>query len=61
MVRRLFGTDSIGTADSYRGHIDLIQQKAYLWDGNSVTVGDIPAEMADDVEMARMLSSKLFP
>jgi elongation factor G len=43
----------IGTADSYRGHIDLIQQKAYLWDGNSVTVGDIPAEMADDVEMAR--------
>lgn len=43
----------IGSAENYRGHVDLIQQKAYLWDKKSVTVGEIPAEVADDVEAAR--------
>ena len=43
----------VGNAQDYRGHVDLIQQKAYLWDQNKVTVGDIPAELTDDVAAAR--------
>ncbi len=43
----------IGNAENFAGFVDLIKQKAYLWDKNSVTEGDIPSEMLDAVETAR--------
>jgi len=43
----------IGNAQDYQGHVDLIQQKAYLWDNNEVKVADVPAEMASEVAAAR--------
>lgn len=43
----------IGTSENFKGIIDIIQQKAYLWDQDSVTEGAIPDEMAEDVESAR--------
>lgn len=58
-LRSMFGTKvvpvqlPIGNAQDFRGHVDLIQQKAYLWDQNKVTIGDVPADMADDVAAAR--------
>ena len=58
-LRSMFGTKvvpvqlPIGNAQDFRGHVDLIQQKAYLWDQNKVTIGDVPADMADDMAAAR--------
>ncbi|MBM9602929.1 elongation factor G [Desulfopila inferna] len=46
----------IGAEDNFRGIVDIIRQKAYLFnEGGSgkVTETDIPAEMLDDVEMYR--------
>ena len=45
----------IGSEDKMRGVIDLISGKALLFDGDKggVTVGDIPADMKDDVALYR--------
>jgi elongation factor G len=42
----------IGTQSQFRGVVDLLSQKAYL--GDKATEAPIPADMADDVEEARM-------
>lgn len=43
----------IGNAENFKGFVDLIEQKAYLWDGDNVAEGTIPDEMASDIESAR--------
>jgi len=47
----------IGREDTFSGVVDLLTQKAYIWDETGLpenyTVTDVPADMADDVEMYR--------
>ena len=47
----------IGREDTFVGVVDLLSKKAYVWDDSGVpenyTVTDVPADMADDVEMYR--------
>ncbi len=46
----------IGSAESFKGVVDLLAGKAYLFEADGsgkLTAGDIPADMADDVEAAR--------
>ena len=47
----------IGREDDFRGVIDLIRMKGVVYDeateGKTFTVGEIPAEMKDDAELAR--------
>ncbi len=47
----------IGTEDEFTGVVDLLTRKSYIWDesGNpeAFTVGDVPADMVDDVEKYR--------
>ncbi len=47
----------IGTEDEFVGVVDLLSRKAYVWDDSGLPenyeVQDIPADMADDVEMYR--------
>ena len=47
----------IGKEESFRGVIDLIDMKAIVYDeaseGKRFTVGEIPAELKDDAELAR--------
>jgi elongation factor G len=46
----------IGAEDQFRGIIDLIEQKAYLYKndiGTDIEEAPIPAEFADEVQMAR--------
>lgn len=47
----------IGSSDSFEGIIDLIEQKAYYFDdenfGVTVSVREIPSELADEVELRR--------
>ncbi|MGI5309727.1 elongation factor G [Rheinheimera sp. WS51] len=47
----------IGREDTFTGVVDLLTQKAYVWDNTGIpenfTVSDVPADMADDVEMYR--------
>ena len=47
----------IGTEDEFVGVVDLLSNKAYVWDDTGLPenyeVQDIPADMADDVEMYR--------
>jgi len=47
----------IGREDTFTGVVDLLTQKAYIWDETGLpenyTVTDVPADMADDVEMYR--------
>ena len=45
----------IGSEDKMRGVVDLISQKALLFDGDkgTLTAGDIPADMLDDVALYR--------
>ena len=45
----------IGAEDNFKGVIDLVSQKAYLFDGNTgkVKESDIPEDMADEVETYR--------
>ncbi|MEH8018206.1 elongation factor G [Rheinheimera muenzenbergensis] len=53
----LIMTLPIGREDTFSGVVDLLTQKAYVWDETgqpeNYTVTDIPADMADDVEMYR--------
>ncbi|MBR2528675.1 MAG: elongation factor G [Blautia sp.] len=46
----------IGKEESFKGIIDLFERKAYYYNddkGNDVTITDVPADMADDVETYR--------
>ena len=47
----------IGREDEFVGVVDLLSRKAYVWDDSGLpenyTVQDVPADMADDVEMYR--------
>lgn len=47
----------IGAEENYRGLVDLVTMEAIVWDdetmGAKYEVIDIPADMADDVELAR--------
>ena len=47
----------IGREESFAGVVDLIEMKAIVYDeateGKTFTVGDIPAELRDDAELAR--------
>ncbi|WP_443216041.1 elongation factor G [Rheinheimera sp. A13L] len=47
----------IGREDTFVGVVDLLTEKAYVWDDSgqpeNYTVTDIPADMLDDVEMYR--------
>ena len=47
----------IGREDSFQGIVDLLQMKAIVYDeaseGKKFTVGEIPAELKDDAELAR--------
>lgn len=53
----LIMTLPIGREETFCGVVDLLTRKAYIWDdsGNpdNFTVSDVPANMADDVEMYR--------
>ncbi|HEY0923551.1 elongation factor G [Rheinheimera pacifica] len=47
----------IGREDTFKGVVDLLTQKAYIWDETGLpenySITDVPADMADDVEMYR--------
>jgi len=47
----------IGTEDEFVGVVDLLSKQAYVWDDTGLPenyeIQDIPADMADDVEMYR--------
>ena len=47
----------IGREDEFSGVVDLLSRQSYVWDDvhnpESFTVGDVPADMVDDVEVYR--------
>ncbi|MCA6064345.1 elongation factor G [Thalassolituus marinus] len=47
----------IGTEDQFVGVVDLLSRKAFVWDDSGLPenyeIQDVPADMADDVEMYR--------
>jgi len=43
----------IGKADSFRGYVDLVHRKAYIWDNGKRAEAEIPAELADEVARRR--------
>ena len=47
----------IGSESDFRGVVDLLERKAYIWDDSGLpenfTVEDVPADMVDDVEKYR--------
>ncbi len=53
----LIMTLPIGTEDDFVGVVDILTQKAYVWDDSgqpeNYTVQDIPADMVDDAQMYR--------
>lgn len=46
----------IGKEDNFKGVVDLLKMKAYLFEAGTgkMTEAEVPADMMDDVEMARM-------
>lgn len=48
----------IGVEDTFRGVVDLLENRAYLWDqsgmGDSFEVTDVPADMKEDVDRFRV-------
>jgi elongation factor G len=44
---------AIGKADSFKGYVDLVHRKAYIWDGGKKTEAEIPAELTDEVARRR--------
>ncbi len=44
---------AIGKADGFRGYIDLVHRKAYVYDGGERTETAIPEDMADEVARRR--------
>ncbi|CAA0119197.1 elongation factor G [Zhongshania aliphaticivorans] len=53
----LIMTLPIGREDTFKGVVDLLSRKAYIWDETgqpeNYTIEDVPADMVDDVEMYR--------
>jgi elongation factor G len=53
----LIMTLPIGREDTFKGVVDLLTEKAYVWDDSGLpenyTITDIPADMLDDVAMYR--------
>ena len=43
----------IGSADTFKGYVDIIKQKAYVVESGKVTETDIPADLVDEVAQAR--------
>ncbi|MBQ0796308.1 elongation factor G [Zhongshania sp.] len=56
-AKPLIMTLPIGREDTFKGVVDLLSRKAYIWDETgqpeNYTIEDVPADMADDVEMYR--------
>jgi len=56
-AKPLIMTLPIGREDTFSGVVDLLTRKAYIWDETGLPenykVEDVPADMADDVEMYR--------
>ncbi len=56
-AKPLIMTLPIGREDTFTGVVDLLSKKAYIWDETGLpenyTVTDVPADMADDVDMYR--------
>jgi len=56
-ARPLVMTVPIGREDDFRGVVDLISEKAYIWDDSgkaeNFTVEDIPADLVDECAMKR--------
>ena len=44
---------AIGAAESFRGYVDLVHNKAYEWDGKQEVEIPIPADLADEVARRR--------
>ncbi len=44
---------AIGSADHFRGYVDLVGRRAFIWQGEKVTEGDVPADLADEVARRR--------
>lgn len=44
---------AIGRADSFRGYVDLVHRKAYVWEKGTRSEVEIPAELADEVATRR--------
>ncbi len=44
---------AIGKADSFKGYVDLVHRKAYVWQGDKKTETDIPADLTDEVARRR--------
>jgi elongation factor G len=44
---------AIGKAHDFRGYIDLVHRKAYVWDGTTRSEAPIPEDMADEVARRR--------
>nr|WP_324257609.1 elongation factor G [Cellvibrio fontiphilus] len=56
-AKPLIMTLPIGREDTFKGVVDLLSKKAYIWDDSGLpenyTITDIPADMVDDVDMYR--------
>ena len=44
---------AIGKADAFKGYVDLVHRKAYVWEKGKRAEVDIPAELADEVARRR--------
>lgn len=56
-AKPLIMTLPIGREDTFKGVVDLLTKKAYIWDESgqpeNYTITDVPADMVDDVDMYR--------
>ncbi len=56
-AKPLIMTLPIGREDTFTGVVDLLNRKAFIWDESGdpekYTITDVPADMADDVELYR--------
>ncbi len=56
-AKPLIMTLPIGREDTFKGVVDLLSKKAYIWDESgqpeNYTITDVPADMVDDVDMYR--------
>ncbi len=56
-AKPLIMTLPIGREDTFKGVVDLLSKKAYIWDESGLpenyTITDVPADMVDDVDMYR--------
>jgi elongation factor G len=59
-LKELYGTKvvpaalPIGAGPAFKGVVDLLSRKAYVYDGSTPGQADIPSEMADAVDEARL-------